>query len=170
MISYVVAEARRNGVDAPMYAGGGVFSWQAAAKLIMAGSPCVQLGSLACCLGPSAVARMIADLDAWMDDVGYQDIDALCGEALKLFAMPREVAEERRKRLETAYRAAQADAGLCTVCGQCLDVCWYDALSMRDGLAVKSKACVGCGYCFHVCPTGALEVPAGDILASVFSE
>jgi len=170
VICYVVAEARQNGVDAPMYAGGGVFSWQAAAKLIMAGSQCVQLGSFACCLGPGAVARMIADFAAWMDDAGYRDMDALCGEALKLLTMPPEVAEERRTRLSTACQAAQPDAGLCTGCEQCLDVCWYDALSMQDGLAVKSKACVGCGYCFHVCPTGALEVPAGDILASVFSE
>jgi len=170
VISYVVAEARRNGVDAPMYAGGGVFSWQAAAKLIMAGSQCVQLGSFACCLGPGAVARMIADFAAWMDKAGYPDIDTLCGEALNLFTMPPEVADERRNRLSAAYQAAQPDADLCTGCGQCLDVCWYDALSMQDGLAVKSKACVGCGYCFHVCPTGALEVPAGDILASAFSE
>jgi dihydropyrimidine dehydrogenase (NAD+) subunit PreA len=169
VISYVAAEARRNGVDAPMYAGGGVFSWQAAAKLIMAGSQCVQLGSFACCLGPSAVARMIADFAAWMGDSGYQDIDALCGEALKLLTMPPEVAEERRTRLSTAYQAAQPDADLCTGCRQCLDVCWYDALSMQGCLVVKSKACVGCGYCFHVCPTGALEVPTGDILASVFS-
>ncbi|MBN1579558.1 MAG: 4Fe-4S binding protein, partial [Anaerolineae bacterium] len=149
---------------------GGVFSWEAAAKLIMAGSQCVQLGSFACCLGPSAVARLIADFSTWMDDAGYQDIDALCGEALKLLAMPPQVAEERRMRLSMAYQAAQPDADLCTGCGQCLDVCWYDALSLQDGLAVKSKACVGCGYCFHVCPAGALEVPAGDILASVFSK
>jgi dihydropyrimidine dehydrogenase (NAD+) subunit PreA len=169
VISYVVAEARRNGVEAPMYAGGGVFSWEAAAKLIMAGSQCVQLGSFACCLGPSAVARMIAEFASWMDEAGYADLDALCGEALNLFTMSPEVAEERRTRLSNAYRAAQPDADLCTGCGQCVDVCWYDALSLQDGLAVKSEACVGCGYCFHVCPTGALEVPAGDILASVFS-
>ncbi len=169
VISYVVAEARRNGVDAPMYAGGGVFSWEAAAKLIMAGSQCVQLGSFACCLGPGAVTRMIADFASWMGPAGYPDIDALCGDALNLFAMSPEVSEARRTRLSTAYRQAQLDADKCTACGQCLDVCWYDALSMQGDLPVKSEACVGCGYCFQVCPTGALEVPAGDILASVFS-
>jgi MinD superfamily P-loop ATPase len=113
---------------------------------------------------------MIADFAAWMDKAGYPDIDALCGEALKLFNMSPEVADERRDRLSAAYRAAQPDPDLCTGCEQCLDVCWYDALAMQDGLAVKSKACVGCGYCFYVCPAGALEVPAGDILASVFSD
>jgi len=168
VISYVIAEARRNGIEALTYAGGGVFSWQSAAKLIMAGSPCVQLGSFACCLGPRAVAAMIAGLDRWMDEAGYADIEALCGDALQLLSLAPEVASERRNRLSSAYRAGQPDPDLCTRCGQCADVCWYDALHMQDGEPVKGEACVGCGYCYQVCPTGALDVPAGDILASVF--
>jgi dihydropyrimidine dehydrogenase (NAD+) subunit PreA len=170
IISYVVAEARLSGVTAPLYAGGGVFSWEAAAKLIMAGSQCVQLGSLACCLGPTEVSRLIAGFAAWMGRAGYPDIDALCGDALKLFTMPRATAEARESRLSAAYREAQVDPGLCTGCGQCVDVCWYDAIRPDHGPSVKGEACVGCGYCFQVCPTGALEVPAGDILASAFAE
>jgi ferredoxin len=113
---------------------------------------------------------MIANFAAWMEQAGYPDIDALCGEALNLFTMPPEVADERRNRLSVAYQAAQPDLDLCTGCERCLDVCWYDAISMQDGLAVKSNDCVGCGYCFYVCPTEALNVPVGDILASVFSD
>ncbi len=170
VIAYVVAEARMNGVQAPMYAGGGVFGWEAAAKLIMAGSQCVQLGSLACCLGPEAVARTIAGLAAWMEDAGYMSVDALCGQALQLLTMPPAVARERQARLERAYREAQVAPTLCTGCEACVEVCWYDALSMQDGLAGKGEACVGCGYCAQVCPTGALDVPAGDIVAGVFAE
>jgi dihydroorotate dehydrogenase/NAD-dependent dihydropyrimidine dehydrogenase PreA subunit len=169
VIAYVVAEARKSGIDAPMYAGGGVFSWEAAAKLIMAGSQCVQLGSYACCLGPRAVKRMIAGFAAWMEEAGYPDIDALCGDALRLLAMPPDFAEARRYKLAQAYQDAQPDPELCTGCGDCAEACWYEAIDVREGLAVKSSACVGCGYCFQVCPTGALEVPAGDILASAFS-
>ena len=170
VISYVVAEARMNGVQAPMYAGGGVFGWEAAAKLIMAGSQCVQLGSLACCLGAGAVTRTIASLATWMEDAGYPSVDALCGEALQLFTMPAAVAQKRQARLERAYREAQVDPTMCTGCGACVEVCWYDALSMVDGLAVKGEACVGCGYCTQVCPTGALDVPAGEVVASVFAK
>jgi dihydropyrimidine dehydrogenase (NAD+) subunit PreA len=169
VISYVVAEARRNGVDVPMYAGGGVFSWEAAAKLIMAGSQCVQLGSFACCLGPRAVGQMIADFAAWMERAGYADIDALCGDALQLLAMPSDFSEARRRMLTEAYRNAQPDPDLCTGCGDCAEACWYDAVAVGDGVAVKLAACVGCGYCVQVCPTGALNVPAGDILASAWS-
>lgn len=170
VISYVVAEARQIGVKLPMYAGGGVFSWEAAAKLIMAGSQCVQLGSFACCLGPTAVARLIADFAAWMDRAGYPSIDALCGDALGLFTMSPQVANERQSRLSAAYRAAQPDADLCTGCEQCVDVCWWDALSMHNGLLIKSDGCVGCGYCFQVCPTGALHVPVGELLAQPFQK
>ncbi|MBN1685420.1 MAG: 4Fe-4S binding protein [Spirochaetales bacterium] len=86
--------------------------------------------------------------------------------ALHLLTMPLEVAENRRSRLSSAYRDAQADAGLCTGCERCWEVCWYNAISMLSGAAVKSDACVGCGYCFQVCPTGALEALLGDVLAS----
>ncbi|MBN1640982.1 MAG: 4Fe-4S binding protein [Anaerolineae bacterium] len=168
VISYVVAEARRNGVDVPIYAGGGVFSWEAAAKLIMAGSQCVQLGSYACCLGPRAVAHMIAAFAQWMEEAGYSDIDALCGDALQLLAMPPDFAEARRRTLAEAYQDAQPDPDLCTGCGDCVEACWYDAIDVQDGVAVKNVGCVGCGYCVQVCPTGALDVPAGDILASAF--
>ena len=96
---YTVAEARLSGITTPIYAGGGVFSWDAAAKLIMAGSDCVQLGSLACCLGPGAVADTIGEFSAWMDRQGYPNLDSLRGEALQLFTMPATQAERRNESL-----------------------------------------------------------------------
>ncbi len=165
---YTVAEARMSGIDLPFFAGGGVFSWQAAARILMAGSQCVQLGSLACCLGPKAVARLIRDFAKWMEKSGYRDIDGLCGAALELFTMPAEKAAERARRLGAAYKEAQVDRVLCNGCGNCEEACWYDAVSVKEGKAVKGSRCIGCGYCFQVCPTGALAVKTGDILSSVF--
>jgi dihydropyrimidine dehydrogenase (NAD+) subunit PreA len=156
------------GIDVPFYAGGGVFSWQAAAKLIMAGSQCVQLGTLACCNGPRAVSALITDLEKWMNQAGYEDMDALYGEALQLFTMPKELSAERTKRLGEAYTETMPDQQLCNGCCNCVDACWYDSIEVKNGKAVKSSRCIGCGYCFQVCPTGALEVDAGEILCSVF--
>jgi dihydropyrimidine dehydrogenase (NAD+) subunit PreA len=170
IICYTVAEARLEGIDVPFYAGGGLFSWQAAAKLIMAGSQCVQLGSLACCLGPRAVSRVIGDLARWMDRASYRDTDSLCGRAMELFTMPSELAEERTRRLGDAYRETAPDPKLCNGCGNCEEACWYDAVEVQNGKAVKSSHCIGCGYCFQVCPTGALKIDAGEILASIFEE
>ena len=170
IICYTVAQARLHGIGLPMFAGGGVFSYDAAAKLIMAGSQAVQLGSLACCLGPKAAGRLIRRFEAWMDENGYPDIDSLLGQALNLFHLPDDLSAERVRRLGTAYRETAVDPDLCEGCGTCADVCWFDAISIETGKAAKGEACIGCGYCFQVCPTGALRVPAGDILASVFEE
>ena len=170
IICYTVAQARLQEMDIPMFAGGGVFSWAAAAKLMMSGSQCVQLGTLACCLGPRAVVRLIGRFEKWMDDSGYPDMDSLIGQALNLFSLPGDVAEERVRRLGTAYKGTAVDRDVCQGCGECADVCWFNAISVEDGKAVKGDNCIGCGYCFQLCPTGALRVPAGDILASVFEQ
>lgn len=167
---YTVAEARVNGIKTPMYAGGGVFTWEAGAKLIMAGSQCVQLGSLACCLGPGAVSELIKGFDGWMNQKGYKDLSSIFGDALNLFSMPKELAAERTRRLGKAYKENEPDKSLCIGCGKCIDACWYEGMSMAEKCAQKTKKCIGCGYCFQVCPTGALKVNAGEILVSVFDE
>lgn len=170
IICYAVAEARQHGIALPMFAGGGVFGWEAAAKLIMAGSQAVQLGSLACHLGPGAVRNIIADFRAWLATSPYESVSALCGDALGLFRMPREVAAERVRRLAAAYRAAEVEAESCTGCGRCVDACWFDAIQMASGVAVKQDNCIGCGYCIQVCPTEALSVDAGAIVAAPLME
>ena len=128
----------------------------------------MQLGSLACCLGPRAVARVIKGLGEWMDAQGIADMDALTGQALNLFNLPRELAQERVRRLGAAYQQATVNRELCTGCGDCAEACWYDAIKLEGKKAIKQSNCIGCGYCFQVCPTGALHVEAGDIEASVF--
>lgn len=170
IVCYTAAEARLNGIDTPMYAGGGVFSWEGAAKLIMAGSQLVQLGSFACCLGPGAVSEVIKGLEKWMDESGYQDMESLCGDALNLFTMPGEMSAERSKRLGKAYKETEVDKAKCTGCRKCVDACWQDGIEMKGAFAEKKDRCIGCGYCFQVCPTGALNVDAGGILSSVFDE
>ena len=168
IICYTVAQARLLDIETPIFAGGGVFSWEAAAKLIMSGSNSVQLGSLACCLGPRAVSRLIRDFTRWMDESEYNDIAALCGDALNLFDLSDDLAAERGKLLSTAYKETQVASDLCNGCGECDDACWFDAISLKNGKAAKGDTCIGCGYCFQVCPTKALSIPAGDILASAF--
>ncbi len=169
IVSYAVAEARNNGITLPIYAGGGVFSFDQAARFIMAGSEMVQLGALACSGGTMACAKLIRDLSDWMDKAGYPDMESLQGDALTLFNMSPDFAKDRQNRLGDAYQEAQVDAAKCIGCGRCEDVCWHEGISVNDHKAMKTDKCIGCGYCFQVCPTGALKVPAGDILASAFT-
>ncbi len=170
LVCYAVAEARSRGITTPIYAGGGVFSYEPALKLIMAGSDMVQLGALACSGGTMACANLIRRFGQWMDAHGYPDIDSLKGDALKLFSMDGDFAKMRQNMLADAYQERQVDPEKCIGCGKCQDVCWYKGIELDGKKAHKTEDCIGCGYCFQVCPTGALEVDAPSILKSAWEK
>jgi len=48
--------------------------------------------------------------------------------------------------------------GNCIGCGRCIDVCFVDAIKIKDGKAVIGDDCRGCGRCIEVCPEGAVEL------------
>lgn len=168
IVCYSVAEARSKGIDIPMFAGGGVFSYDQALRLVMAGSDMVQLGALACAGGIGAVRNLMKGFEKWMDENGYKSMKDLKGDALKLFNMPSDFAKSRQNRLGEAYKAADADPDKCIGCHRCQDVCWYDGIRVENRKAAKTDHCIGCGYCFQVCPTGALSVDKKGILKSAF--
>ena len=54
----------------------------------------------------------------------------------------------------------EINRGDCTGCGDCLEVCPFDALSLDEqGKAVVSELCTACGACLDVCPVDALSLP-----------
>ncbi|WP_140945672.1 DUF362 domain-containing protein [Candidatus Thermokryptus mobilis] len=45
----------------------------------------------------------------------------------------------------------------CIGCGRCPNICFFDAIKMRDRVAVINKDnCTGCGLCFESCPVDAI--------------
>jgi len=166
IMCWIAFEAKQAGIETPMFAGGGVFSWEGAAKLIMAGSDAVQLGSIACGLGPTAVERMTKQLSKWMDENGYPDLDSMRGKVRDMFDRMAK-APEPQEIYTAAYKATQVAAAKCINCGMCEDACWFDSIDRRSGKARKTDACLGCGYCFQVCPTGALAVPSDEIQSRI---
>jgi len=52
---------------------------------------------------------------------------------------------------------AVIDAEKCTMCGQCIDLCRFDAIS--DDFVVDQIDCEGCGVCVDLCPEQAIEFP-----------
>ncbi len=169
LVCQAIAEARSNGLTIPMYGGGGVFNFEQAARIIMAGSECVQFGALACAGGTQTCKKVINDLNNWMDKNGYKNMDSLCGDALKLFNMDKDFTLKRQNKLADAYQMAQV-SDKCIGCGKCENVCWQKGIEIRDGKAHKTDSCIGCGYCFQVCPVGALHVDKEEILKSAFVE
>jgi MinD superfamily P-loop ATPase len=52
---------------------------------------------------------------------------------------------------------AKIDAQKCTMCGQCIDLCRFDAIS--DDFVVDDIDCEGCGVCVDLCPEQAIDFP-----------
>ncbi len=52
---------------------------------------------------------------------------------------------------------AEIDTDLCTNCGNCFDVCRFDAVKIIDNQhLIEETSCEGCGYCARVCPVDAI--------------
>ena len=66
---------------------------------------------------------------------------------------------EPRIRAREFFRgghSAVIDAETCVECGECLELCRYDAIS--SDYVVDKVDCEGCGVCAHFCPTEAIEM------------
>jgi MinD superfamily P-loop ATPase len=66
---------------------------------------------------------------------------------------------EPRIRTRETFRgghSAVIDAEKCVECGECLELCRYDAISLS--YVVDKVDCEGCGVCAHFCPAEAIEM------------
>jgi len=65
-----------------------------------------------------------------------------------------------QKRLEAPTFAVQVNPRLCAACGQCVEVCPYDARVLEPGASyaeVIEVLCQGCGACVVACPNKATQ-------------
>jgi formate hydrogenlyase subunit 6/NADH:ubiquinone oxidoreductase subunit I len=63
------------------------------------------------------------------------------------------------------------DRERCTLCGDCVEACPNDALSLERerGIVLDEEACAYCGDCEDVCPLGAISLPYDIRLGDVAS-
>ncbi|MCK5014906.1 MAG: ATP-binding protein [Candidatus Omnitrophica bacterium] len=64
--------------------------------------------------------------------------------------------EVEEKHIFKGGEVALIDKSRCSECGQCIEVCRFDAIS-KDYI-VDPIACEGCAFCGFACPTGAIEM------------
>jgi Pyruvate/2-oxoacid:ferredoxin oxidoreductase delta subunit len=74
--------------------------------------------------------------------------------------------------LASSGYVAEVNEDLCIGCGDCVEYCQFQALSIRDGtLCVESKTCMGCGICTGKCTQDALTLrlePARGVPLEIF--
>lgn len=54
-------------------------------------------------------------------------------------------------------------ADRCTLCGQCVDVCPFNAISVGDSWERNTRKCLGCGKCVVACQYDALAYKDADL-------
>ena len=70
-------------------------------------------------------------------------------------------------------QTGRLDEEMCLGCGDCLEKCQFDALSLNGTVTVNELRCVGCGVCVLACPDDALGLvhrPEGDFLQPPVTE
>lgn len=86
----------------------------------------------------------------------FQTTCPSCGTAMtRQFGTPAISNEQRQTSINRAIPVINID--LCTGCGQCIDVCPVDAISIVNRKAIIDESrCNGCHACVSACPKSAI--------------
>lgn len=63
--------------------------------------------------------------------------------------------------------APVTDPELCTLCGQCTEVCPTGAITISETLTIDASLCTFCCACLKTCPEGAIQIGFPKILEKV---
>jgi len=133
----------------PISAIGGVTKWQDVVEYIMLGATTVQVASAVMWNGLGTFGKLLHGMERFMRERGYRSIEDFRGVALPYVTTVEQLARQPRK-------VAAVDQHLCTECGLCCRICFYDALHLDGDLQIDTSHCDGCGLCVEMCPVGAL--------------
>ncbi|MDP3822252.1 MAG: NAD-dependent dihydropyrimidine dehydrogenase subunit PreA [Burkholderiales bacterium] len=150
----MVAEIARTAemANLPISGIGGITNWKDAAEYIALGCGNVQVCTAAMTYGFRIVQDMCDGLSTYMDEKGFQSIEAFRGRAVP------SIVNWNQLNLNHIEKA-RIDQDACIQCGRCHVVCEdtsHQAITaVKDGkrhFEVMIEECVGCNLCVSVCP------------------
>lgn len=153
-----IAQLARS-VNIPLSGVTGVVTWEDAAKYIMLGATTVQVCAAIYAHGYGTLGEIADGLARFMHAKGYSSVEAFRGKLLDQL-----VPDWGNLELDAPVAAAVEDRK-CTVCGRCIDTCFYDAISLapsRKSVVIDRGKCDGCGLCVSRCLVGALSMKRFD--------
>lgn len=139
-------------VSIPIIGVGGVTCGRDAAEMLMAGATAVQVCTEAILKGPGIYGKIAKELNDFLDQHGYKDVNEIIGLAHK---------KESDRVFKTEKREIPTiDQDKCVKCKTCITSCVYEAISIEDNkLKIDESKCFECGLCVTRCPKNALEIP-----------
>lgn len=98
-----------------------------------------------------------------------QDPKDITASILQANAAASKVAELVNDGIEIEPFIAEIDNEICDLCGKCIDICKYKALSIQDKeILIDPMSCSGCGKCITVCKKAAININ-GNIDEKIFA-
>ena len=144
-------------VKIPISGSGGIYDWHDAAEFILAGASTLQICSAVMEHGYGIIGGLCSGLSAYMERMGFEDIEAFRGKALGSIVHHADI--DRGRLFKPSL-----DLIKCSCCGRCAVSCrdaGYQAISLsRGGISIDLDKCTGCGLCYGLCPNEALT-PVG---------
>jgi dihydroorotate dehydrogenase subfamily 1 len=134
----------------PISGSNGAYDAKDVVEFMMTGATVVQMCSVVMAEGYEWLAKTVRELNDFLDRKGYKTAEEIIGIAAKRALTYAEMEAFPKER-------AEVDGDLCTLCEQCIETCFYNALKVEDDKLVVDR-CYGCGICTCVCPVGAISL------------
>jgi dihydroorotate dehydrogenase (fumarate) len=139
-------------VSISISATGGITKGNDVIKCLLAGAATVQVGTVMYLKGYDYVKVMLGEIQDYMKKKEISQLKDIIGLASKNMKTM-----EQYDRVTCYY--ASSDLSRCTKCGQCGNVCIYDAIRYtEDGPDIDKEKCDGCGLCSSICSKKAITM------------
>ena len=150
---WIARAAQATGRKLDICGGGGVDNWRDSIAHIMAGARTVQMAAAPIVFGYGVFPETLKKIDRFLEHHRHASVEEIVGMAL-----------DHLKPLDQVPRRDQVrplcvvDRDKCSACGQCHEVCFYEAILYKKGekVSIVPERCEGCGLCTQVCPKDAL--------------
>ena len=130
---------------------GGVGSGEDIVKHLLCGATAVQVCTAIYTEGFGVLAEYLDYLKKFMEEKGYHSLEDFRGNVCEKIIPTSEV-----KRGGSVVASINREK--CNRCGNCFDVCLYDAVDYSDqGYLINNKCC-GCGLCLQICPRACITL------------